>query len=133
MRRAVNEEQANRSSCHGPFSCRVACGASVFAGDRDTTPGRTGVFSATVNAESAELAVGALVRVRARTYLVQDVHSAPDAAPVVDLACIDDRAQSGRCFLLVPVVAAGDESKPEKGQVIVTKMSRAIAEWARTQ
>ena len=51
----------------------------------------------------------------------------------LDLACIDDRAQSGRCFLLVPVAAAGDESKPEKGQVIVTKMSRAIAEWARTQ
>ena len=33
----------------------------------------------------------------------------------------------------VPVINAGEESKPEKGEKLVTDMSRAIAEWVRSE
>jgi hypothetical protein len=49
----------------------------------------------------------------------------------LELAAIDDRAASGREFILVPVVAAGSETKPESGQRIISRMSQAIAEWIR--
>jgi hypothetical protein len=45
----------------------------------------------------------------------------------LEVACVDDRENSGRCVILVPVVAVGD--KP--GERIVSQMSRAIAEWMR--
>jgi superfamily II DNA/RNA helicase len=50
----------------------------------------------------AELAVGALVRVRQRTYLVERVRTAPELAPVVDLACVDDDAQGQRLSVIWP-------------------------------
>jgi len=31
----------------------------------------------------------------------------------------------------VPVINAGEASKPEKGEKLVTDMSRVIAEWVR--
>ena len=45
----------------------------------------------------------------------------------LEVACVDDRAQSGRCFILVPVVAVGERS----GEKIVSQMARAIAKWVR--
>ena len=45
----------------------------------------------------------------------------------LEVACVDDRAHSGRCFILVPVVAVGEK----RGEKIVSQMSRAIAEWMR--
>jgi beta-lactamase family protein len=49
----------------------------------------------------------------------------------LEVAAVDDRADSGRYFIFVPVVAAGSETKPESGQTLIGKMSRAIAEWVR--
>jgi hypothetical protein len=45
----------------------------------------------------------------------------------LEVACVDDRAHSGRCFILVPVVAVGET----RGEKIVSQMSRAIAKWIR--
>jgi hypothetical protein len=45
----------------------------------------------------------------------------------LEVACVDDRAHSGRCFVLVPVVAVGEKA----GVKIVSQMSRAIAESMR--
>jgi len=47
-------------------------------------------------ADAPDLIEGALVRVRQRTYLVQDVLRAEDTLPVVHLACVDDDAQGQR-------------------------------------
>jgi superfamily II DNA/RNA helicase len=58
------------------------------------------MLRATLLLESLDLAAGALVRVRQRTYLVEDVHTAPDAAPVLDLACIDDDAAGQRLSVI---------------------------------
>jgi hypothetical protein len=49
----------------------------------------------------------------------------------LEVACIDDSAQSGKQFILVPVVAAGSESKPVPGAVHIRAMSRVLAEWVR--
>jgi hypothetical protein len=49
----------------------------------------------------------------------------------LETAYLDDSKESGRRFILVPVVAAGTESKPEQGMPIISKMSRAIGEWVR--
>jgi hypothetical protein len=49
----------------------------------------------------------------------------------LEVAAVDDRATTGKFFIFVPVVAAGSESKPESGQKLISKMSRAIAEWVR--
>jgi hypothetical protein len=49
----------------------------------------------------------------------------------LETAYLDDSKQSGRRFILVPVVAAGTDTKPEPGKPIITKMSRAIGEWVR--
>ena len=53
--------------------------------------------------ESSELRAGTLVRVRQRTYLVEDVRAAEGLAPVVDLACVDDDAQGQRLSVIWPV------------------------------
>ena len=47
----------------------------------------------------------------------------------LEVAYVDDGAQSGRRFILVPVIAAGDDTRPERGQVLIGKMARAIGEW----
>jgi len=51
---------------------------------------------------SGRLAVGALVHVRQRTYLVERVREAEGLAPVVDLACVDDDAQGQRLSVIWP-------------------------------
>lgn len=51
----------------------------------------------------------------------------------LEVAYVDDAANSGKRFILVPVVAAGSESKPERGEKLVSQMSRAISEWVAAQ
>ena len=51
----------------------------------------------------------------------------------LELAYVDDAANSGKRFILVPVVAAGSETKPERGEKLVSRMSRAICEWVAAQ
>ncbi len=46
--------------------------------------------------ETTPLSAGALVRVRQRTFLVEQILTAPDASAVVSLACVDDDAQGER-------------------------------------
>ena len=46
-----------------------------------------------VTSEAPQLSAGTLVRVRQRTFLVEEVRTAPGASDVVSLACIDDDAQ----------------------------------------
>ncbi len=81
-----------------------------------------------MTAESSELGVGALVRVRTRTYLVQDVRFAPDTAPVADLACVDDDAQGQKLSVIwssevdAKIIPAGrsalrDNPKPDDPRV----------------
>jgi ERCC4-related helicase len=49
-----------------------------------------------MSSEALQLGVGTLVRVRQRTFLVEGVRTAPGAASVVALACVDDDAQGRR-------------------------------------
>ena len=51
----------------------------------------------------------------------------------LEVAAVDDRKNSGKYLLFVPVIAAGSASKPESGQKIIGKMGGAIAEWVRGQ
>jgi hypothetical protein len=51
----------------------------------------------------------------------------------LEVALVDDRADSGKRFLLVPVVNAGYASKPLGGEALVGTMSRAIAEWVQAR
>jgi SNF2-related domain len=51
---------------------------------------------ASVIPDAPELSAGSLVRVRQRTYLVQDVKTAPGTSAVVQLACVDDDAAGQR-------------------------------------
>ena len=51
---------------------------------------------ASVIPDAPELSAGSLVRVRQRTYLVQDVKKAPGTSAVVQLACVDDDAAGQR-------------------------------------
>ena len=53
-------------------------------------------------AVSTVLQAGTLVRVRQRTYLVENVRTSEGLAPVVDLACIDDDAQGQRLSVIWP-------------------------------
>jgi SNF2 family DNA or RNA helicase len=46
--------------------------------------------------DAPELSAGSLVRVRQRTYLVEDVKTSSGTSPVVQLACVDDDAQGQR-------------------------------------
>jgi hypothetical protein len=49
----------------------------------------------------------------------------------LDLAYVDDSAQSGARFILVPVIAAGSATKPVDGETLITQMSRVLCEWVR--
>ena len=49
----------------------------------------------------------------------------------LEVAYVDDGPQSGKRFFLVPVIAAGDDTRPKRGQVLLSKMARAIGEWVR--
>ncbi|MFO0762566.1 MAG: DISARM system SNF2-like helicase DrmD [Byssovorax sp.] len=49
-----------------------------------------------MSTEASPVTVGALVRVRQRTFLVENVIAAPKTATVVSLACVDDDAQGQR-------------------------------------
>ena len=51
---------------------------------------------APVLSDAPPLSAGSLVRVRRRTYLVQDVRTAPGTSAIVQLACVDDDAQGQR-------------------------------------
>ncbi len=51
----------------------------------------------------------------------------------LEVAYVDDAAASGRRFILVPAIAAGDDTRPERGQILIGKMARAIGEWVRAQ
>lgn len=51
---------------------------------------------------SPELAAGALVGVRQRTYLVEAVRTAPELAAIVALAYVDDDAQGQRLSVIWP-------------------------------
>jgi hypothetical protein len=49
----------------------------------------------------------------------------------LEAAYLDDSAESGKRFILVPVVAAGSDTKPVPGATHVRAMSRVLAEWVR--
>ena len=49
----------------------------------------------------------------------------------LEVACVDDSAASGQHFILVPVIAAGEESQPVHGDVLIGEMSRAIGKWVK--
>jgi hypothetical protein len=51
----------------------------------------------------------------------------------LDVAYVDDSANGGPRFILVPVIAAGISNKPLSGDKLVGQMSKAIAEWVKTQ
>ena len=51
----------------------------------------------------------------------------------LELAFVDDSLDSGKRFILVPVVHAGSETKPESGEKIVAQMARAISQWVKAQ
>jgi len=48
----------------------------------------------------------------------------------LEVAYVDDAA-SGKRFLLVPVIAAGDATRPEKGQKLVGQMARVLSAWVK--
>ncbi len=48
----------------------------------------------------------------------------------LEVAFVDDAA-SGKRFLLVPVIAAGDATRPEKGQKLIGQMARVISAWVK--
>jgi hypothetical protein len=49
----------------------------------------------------------------------------------LEVACVDDSAESGKRFILVPVVQAGSDTKPVRGEKLVGQMAKAIAEWVK--
>ncbi len=49
----------------------------------------------------------------------------------LEVACVDDSAASGTRFILVPVIAAGEETKPVGGEALIGRMSQAIGEWVK--
>jgi hypothetical protein len=51
----------------------------------------------------------------------------------LEVACVDDSAGSGKRFIAVPVIAAGEDTKPIDGAKLVSEMSRAIGEWLKRQ
>ncbi len=51
----------------------------------------------------------------------------------LEVAFVDDSAESGRQFVLVPVVQAGSATKPDSGEKIIGQMARAIGEWVKRQ
>src|SRR5664280_1892525 len=82
----------------------------------------------TTPSSATELQAGTLVRVRQRTYLVENLRASEGLAPVVDLACIDDDAQGQRLSVIWPaeidakIIPPGrsalrDNPKPDDPQV----------------
>jgi hypothetical protein len=51
----------------------------------------------------------------------------------LEVACVDDTAASGKRFIAVPVIAAGEDTKPVDGEKLISEMSRAIGEWVKAQ
>ena len=51
----------------------------------------------------------------------------------LEVACLDDRANGGPCFMLVPVIHAGSPTKPVPGDALIGQMSLAIGEWIKEQ
>jgi hypothetical protein len=51
----------------------------------------------------------------------------------LEVACVDDTAASGKRFIAVPVIAAGEDTKPVDGEKLIGEMSRAIGEWVKTR
>jgi hypothetical protein len=51
----------------------------------------------------------------------------------LEVTYVDDAMESGRQFILVPVIAAGSETKPESGEKLVSQMAQAISEWIKTR
>jgi hypothetical protein len=49
----------------------------------------------------------------------------------LEVAYVDDSAESGKKFILVPVVQAGSDTKPVRGEKLVGEMAREIAEWVK--
>ena len=49
----------------------------------------------------------------------------------LEVACVDDTAASGKRFIAVPVIAAGEDTKPVDGEKLISEMSRAIVEWVK--
>jgi len=49
----------------------------------------------------------------------------------LEVAYVDDAAASGKRFLLVPVIAAGDKTKPESGQKLIGEMARVLSGWVK--
>jgi hypothetical protein len=50
----------------------------------------------------------------------------------LEVAYVDDSAESGKKFILVPAVQAGSDTKPVRGEKLIGEMALAIAEWVRT-
>ena len=50
----------------------------------------------------------------------------------LDLACIDDRAQQGPCYLITLAVNAGHAS-PVNGEELIRQMSLAVAQWVKSR
>ena len=50
----------------------------------------------------------------------------------LDLACIDDRAQQGPCYLIALAVNAGYAS-PVNGEELIRQMSLAVAQWVKSR
>lgn len=48
-----------------------------------------------------------------------------------EIGAVDDRAQGGPEYIFAAVAAAGSESKPVEGSLIVTAVSKAIAQWIK--
>jgi len=51
----------------------------------------------------------------------------------LEVACVDDRANGGPCFILVPVIHAGLATKPVPGEKHISAMSRAIGAWVKAR
>lgn len=49
----------------------------------------------------------------------------------LEVTFVDDAAESGKQFILVPVIAAGSESKPVSGEKLVSQMAQAISAWVQ--
>ncbi|GEP42461.1 hypothetical protein BGE01nite_17520 [Brevifollis gellanilyticus] len=51
----------------------------------------------------------------------------------LEVACLDDRANGGPCFILVPIMQAGSATKPVSGGALTGQMSLAIGQWVKKQ
>jgi hypothetical protein len=49
----------------------------------------------------------------------------------LDVAYVDDAHDSGKRFLMVPIINAGLTTKPLPGESLVGQMAHAVALWVR--